>query len=235
MSESKNKINLTTPEIISESELKIKCSKNVLFSNVIITGYNIEILGIDAILKGEIVHAAWDTGATRTVINTPLVEILKLKSSGIKTYVYTGPNRYLAETYKIDIVFLPNKVSISDVLVTAFPWKGDICIGMDIISLGEFFVSNDKEGQTQAKFKMKVLMEIEPEFIYSKQELREYFMEFLIQMEWKGPNHFSHLLNSEKDIVEILEQKGLPKINDDQYDIRITKIYNRIFRKINYT
>jgi uncharacterized protein YchJ len=56
---------------------------------------------------------------------------------------------------------LPNKVIIPDIKVLSGDFQGyDIIIGMDIITLGDFALTNF-EGKTKCSFRMPSMMEID--------------------------------------------------------------------------
>lgn len=85
--------------------------------------------------------AIWDTGATGTVITQKVVDELSLKSTG-KIRVHGVNSETIADTYFIDLG-LPNKVMITNVSASCNQINGcDILIGMDIISMGDFALSN---------------------------------------------------------------------------------------------
>jgi hypothetical protein len=103
----------------------------------------------------------WDTGATTSVITNKVVSQLKLEPVG-KTLIQgvTGSdtrNRYLVN-FK-----LPNGFNISYVSVTecdSLTGDFDVLIGMDIINLGDFAVTN-LNGKTIFSFRMPSMEEID--------------------------------------------------------------------------
>lgn len=99
------------------------------------------------------VPALWDTGATGTCISHEVVKNLSLIPTGQKN-VHTPNGESTVDTYMVD-VFLPNHVTIRDVEVcdSEIGAQGiGILIGMDIISLGDFAVSN-YDGKTVFTFR----------------------------------------------------------------------------------
>ena len=85
--------------------------------------------------------ALWDTGATNTVVSEKIVKELKLIPISYCT-VQTPQGSYTAARYYLDI-YLPNHVQIPKLLVTGGNLSGfDVLVGMDIIGLGDFAVSN---------------------------------------------------------------------------------------------
>lgn len=88
------------------------------------------------------VYAIWDTGATNTAISASIVKRLNLMPI-TKTDVKAAGISYVSNVYKVDIL-LPNKVAVSDVRVTEAKniQDSEILIGMDIIGIGDFAVTN---------------------------------------------------------------------------------------------
>ena len=88
------------------------------------------------------VQAIWDTGATNTAISRNLVGQLGLIPTGVVT-AQDANNSYQSNTYMVDIG-LPNGILIADVRVTEAANLGnyDLLIGMDIITLGDFAITN---------------------------------------------------------------------------------------------
>lgn len=83
----------------------------------------------------------WDTGATGTVISSDVVNKLNLKPIG-KVKAYNANGEAIVNVYYINL-FLPNKVAFSFIKVTEGKLKDtDLLIGMDIISLGDFSITN---------------------------------------------------------------------------------------------
>jgi predicted aspartyl protease len=92
--------------------------------------------------KGIKVRALWDTGASGTVI-TPEVS-QKLNLMPIDRVRVAGINNIsMADVVEVSIG-LPNKVMVEDINVMICDLKQDIdlLIGMDIILLGDFSISN---------------------------------------------------------------------------------------------
>lgn len=96
--------------------------------------------------------AIWDTGATGTVITQKVVDACSLKPTGMVKVQTVGGER-ISETYFITL-YLPNKVAVSNINVCLGDVAGaDVLIGMDIISLGDFAISNFG-GQTVVAFRL---------------------------------------------------------------------------------
>lgn len=98
-------------------------------------------------------NSIWDTGATNSAISQRVVDECGLKPIGmVNVQGVDGINP--SETYLVNII-LRNHVGVSQVRVT----KGklgpaaDVLIGMDIITLGDFVITN-KDGKTVFSFRI---------------------------------------------------------------------------------
>ncbi|MCQ2753259.1 MAG: aspartyl protease family protein [Bacilli bacterium] len=88
-------------------------------------------------------YALWDTGASCTCISNTLVSNLKLIPTS-QAIMQTPNGSSIVNRYLVDIV-LPNRVIKKDVIVCESKIKSqgfDVLIGMDIITSGDFSVSN---------------------------------------------------------------------------------------------
>ena len=92
-------------------------------------------------------NALWDTGATGSVITRKVVNESGLKPIG-RAIVHHAKGSSSTLVYLVSI-FLPNNVCFGSVRVTEGDLSGDteVLIGMDIISRGDFAISN-KDGKT---------------------------------------------------------------------------------------
>lgn len=108
-------------------------------------------LGVSHILQPF--AAIWDTGASATAISQKVVETCGLAPTGM-TMVQTAAGLEPAETYVINIG-LPNNVGFAMVQVTKANLgdSNDVLIGMDIISQGDFSITN-KDGNTVFSFRI---------------------------------------------------------------------------------
>lgn len=89
-------------------------------------------------------NALWDTGASKTCISNRLVEEMKLPVIGMrKTQCASGVQTVTCHI--IDII-MPHKIMLTGVPVLAFAGSiyFDILIGMDLITLGDFAITNAK-------------------------------------------------------------------------------------------
>ena len=100
--------------------------------------------------------ALWDTGATNSVISQSIVDKCGLVPTGV-TPVHHADGTSLQETYLVNIG-LPNGVAYSAKPVTKAQLTGGIeaLIGMDIITTGDFAVTNF-EGRTKFTFRVPSL------------------------------------------------------------------------------
>lgn len=101
--------------------------------------------------------AIWDTGATNTCITPRVVQELGLQPSGRAVVQVVGSGAAAGEhevaTYLVNI-FLPNQTEIIGVRVSENTISGgDVLIGMDIITHGDFAITN-YNGQTWWTFRV---------------------------------------------------------------------------------
>jgi len=88
-------------------------------------------------------EAIWDTGATSSVITQRIIDACGLQPIGM-TRVHGVHGEQETEIYLVNI-YLPNGVGFHEVTVTKghLPeGSGDMLVGMDIISSGDFSVTN---------------------------------------------------------------------------------------------
>ena len=106
-----------------------------------------------AMKTGIKVFALWDTGATGSAITPNVVQKLSLKPFN-RVPVSGVNNTSEADVVKISIG-LPNLVKVEDVNAMVCDLGGgiDLIIGMDIILLGDFSISNGN-GKTLFSFAM---------------------------------------------------------------------------------
>lgn len=117
---------------------------------------DIEITVVGNPLQFAKTKAIWDTGATNTVITKEVVSRLGLVSSGFTQVNTASENNKTTNTYLVDLK-LKSDVTISTVQVTEgviLSEKGiDCLLGMDIISIGDFSITNF-EGRTMMSFRI---------------------------------------------------------------------------------
>lgn len=101
----------------------------------------------------------WDTGASGTVISSDVVNKLGLLPIG-KTKAYNANGEAIVNVYLINL-FLPNKVAFPFIKVTEGILNGiDLLIGMDVISLGDFSITN-VSNKTTFSFRVPSTTEID--------------------------------------------------------------------------
>lgn len=105
--------------------------------------------------------AQWDTGATKTCISSAVVDRLGLIPTG-QTMIKTPSGEKIFSLYVVDVL-LRNNVIVKDIQVIGSEIGGqniDLLIGMDIIGLGDFAVTN-KDGNTVFTFRIPSLETID--------------------------------------------------------------------------
>lgn len=118
--------------------------------------------------KSTSVRAIWDTGATASVITSKVAKALSLVPVGM-TEVHTAGGVRTCNVYIVDLR-LPNDVYIPNVQVTeAEMTTNDVLIGMDIITLGDFALTNFG-GKTRFTFSIPSTRVID--FVQEGQEMK---------------------------------------------------------------
>lgn len=104
--------------------------------------------------------AIWDTGATNSCIYQKVVNECGLKPIGM-AQVHTASEETTSNVYVVSIV-LRNNVTIPAIRVTEAKLAGnqDVLIGMDVINLGDFAVTN-ADGKTTFSFQLPSVKEID--------------------------------------------------------------------------
>lgn len=102
----------------------------------------------------------WDTGASGTVITQNVVQQLQLQPTGQKR-VNAANGAYNANTYLVNVV-LPGDIHVQHVEVTEgqLGAGADVLIGMDIITLGDFSITNPG-GTTVMSFRTPSCVEVD--------------------------------------------------------------------------
>lgn len=132
----------------------------VLKSDVTVTRSIDPTLPPDAQLPAFGGSAIWDTGASGTVITQRVVDACNLRPIGvIKTFTANGER--LSEVYLVRLA-LPNRLNVNPLRVThgELGPDTDVLIGMDIISHGDFAVTNHG-GQTTFSFRYPSMQRID--------------------------------------------------------------------------
>jgi hypothetical protein len=104
--------------------------------------------------------ALWDTGATSSCITPSTVKAVGLSPVGIRMVSHGGGSE-LRNTYMVNL-YLPNRVLVAGVLVAEFAETGSfgVVIGMDVISQGDFSITNCRS-QTWASFRIPSVLGID--------------------------------------------------------------------------
>jgi predicted aspartyl protease len=98
-------------------------------------------------------NALWDTGASGSLIRPEIATKLNLRSIG-KVLISTPSGTDVPSNVYYVNLHLPNKVVISEIrVVEGIPNNCDMLIGMDVICLGDFAVTN-YNGKTVFSFRM---------------------------------------------------------------------------------
>jgi predicted aspartyl protease len=104
-------------------------------------------------------RALWDTGATMTVITQGVVDNLGLKATGMVTLRHADGETQ-ACTYIVNFS-LPNRVHILGLPVVQCDLEGtDVLVGMDIIGMGDFAVTN-WNGRTMFSYRVPSIAPID--------------------------------------------------------------------------
>lgn len=104
--------------------------------------------------------ALWDTGATNSMITEKVAKRCNLVPTGFIQVSTAGGLIEESPTYLVD-AYLPNKVRVENVKVAQGNLGDvDLLIGMDIIALGDFAVTNNN-GITTFSFRMPSIERID--------------------------------------------------------------------------
>lgn len=105
-------------------------------------------------------NAIWDTGAMRSLITPGLAAKLNLKPVA-KALMATPSDKNIQSNVFLISIHLPNRTTIINVqALEGTPNSCDMLIGMDVITLGDFAVTNHN-GKTMFSFRMPSMDEID--------------------------------------------------------------------------
>jgi len=105
-------------------------------------------------------NAIWDTGASNSLITPEIAEKLNLKPISKRMISTPSDKRVQSNVYLINL-YLPNRAKIIDIqALEGIPSSCDMLIGMDVITLGDFAVTNSN-GKTAFSFRMPSMTEID--------------------------------------------------------------------------
>jgi predicted aspartyl protease len=106
------------------------------------------------------IDALWDTGAYCSLIRPEVAAKLKLKPIS-KTLISTPTDKDVPSNIYLINIFLPNGTRIFDVCVLeGIPIDCDMLIGMDVISLSDFAITN-LNGRTMFSFRIPSMTKID--------------------------------------------------------------------------
>ena len=105
-------------------------------------------------------RALWDTGSTTSLISPQIIEEEELNPIGVLNVAVAGGIQCVNSFY-VDIK-LPNSVTIANMILGCIelPNNVDLLIGMDIITLGDFAITN-VGGRTVISFRIPSLVNID--------------------------------------------------------------------------
>ena len=105
-------------------------------------------------------NAIWDTGASRSLIRPEIAAKLNLKPIS-KTFMDTPSDKSVPSNVYLINVYLPNRAKIMNIqALEGTPNSCDMLIGMDVITLGDFAVTN-LDGKTMYSFRIPSMTEID--------------------------------------------------------------------------
>ena len=114
-------------------------ASNIITNAIVFPGVKLEKMTIET-PRHFSKNALWDTGAQITVISDKVVKSLGLTPYGKGTEMGIGGEDDV-DTYHIHVL-LPNGFLVCDVEAYCSDIEDDILIGMDIISLTDFIITN---------------------------------------------------------------------------------------------
>ena len=127
-------------------------------AHIILTEVDIEP-AVNPVTKIHI-KAIWDTGAERSLITKEVADKLNLKPIS-KGLMSTPSDENVPTNIYIVNIFLPNTARITGIRAFEGTLKsGDMLIGMDVISLGDFAITN-LNGRTMFSFRVPSMAEID--------------------------------------------------------------------------
>ena len=129
---------------------KHSCRVNVIQTNCVVTPFFEKKDGM--LVSGcEVESSVWDTGATNTIISTAVVEALELKP--VSSTQIEGVGGIIdSSVYRINI-YVDGCLEFKSIeALSGDIGDYDLIIGMDIITLGDFVISN-KDNQTWFAFR----------------------------------------------------------------------------------
>ena len=109
--------------------------------------------------KQVAVGGLWDTGASKSAITPKVAKRLSLEPVGM-VEVHTAAGVRFCNVYIVDLL-LPNDISIPNIeVIEADMPSNDALIGMDVITLGDFAITNLR-GNTRFSFSIPSVRSID--------------------------------------------------------------------------
>ncbi|GMO58146.1 MAG: hypothetical protein Ta2A_03500 [Treponemataceae bacterium] len=106
------------------------------------------------------ITALWDTGASLSCIRPEIVKELNLSAVSMISISTPTDEHKESSVYLVNL-HLPSSVSVMNIRVAEGVMRGcDMLIGMDVISLGDFVVSN-YQGKTAFSFRVPSMAEFD--------------------------------------------------------------------------
>ncbi len=143
-----------SPEILPPKSFTVSYNKrtNKLRVEILVSKHLSRMANFDLeVQNAKKFIGIWDTGATNSVISQKVINECGLVATGM-TMVHSATEAKLCETFFVSI-FLPNKVVFPFVRVTRGVLTDcDILIGMDIISTGDFAITQH-DNKTKFSFR----------------------------------------------------------------------------------
>lgn len=96
----------------------------------------------EQVQEPQVVTAIWDTGAGKTVISNRIAKILRLQPDSLG-YIHTASHTVISAQYSVFLEIEGYLALETAVLSSNLPSHFDAVIGMDVINLGDFAISND--------------------------------------------------------------------------------------------
>jgi hypothetical protein len=101
----------------------------------------VEVISLEDPSRHNIYKGVWDTGATLTMITPKIFSELEL--TPIDTATVHGVNSIMQVPVVLINIVLPNKIKVNSIRATVSEIQGvDMLIGMDLIQIGDFSISN---------------------------------------------------------------------------------------------
>lgn len=115
------------------------CASNIMTNAIVFPGITLEDMTLET-PRHYVDNALWNTGAQVTIISKQMANSLGLTPYGKAGLMGIGGDN-VVDTYRIHVL-LPNGFLVDDVEAYCSDIEDDLIIGMDIISLTDFVITN---------------------------------------------------------------------------------------------